>query len=295
MFNHDTYFGDCCDVVFRGNMFLRAASMGNKWRSDTTGASRNILIDDNLYVEGEIALGIGGNTSEPLRFANVTVINNVMLDIGRSRLTGRTLGWYLDIQDWDGGLVANNCLLHQASDEVRNSYGINVSGGSGRNVLIAGNVIHGIKSNHPGIILVGAPGLQSIRLSGNAVQFAEVGTRIASAEGPMAGYVLAGNSYFTSRAPAQWFTVDKQDAGLAVWGAETGEQNPGHMPMAFPDPGRTVETYMASLGGQPSFDAFIAAVRAQSMEHWDPALTASAVNEYVRAGFGMARVAAPVP
>ena len=295
MFNHDTYFGDCSDIVFRGNMFLRAASMGNKWRSDTTGASRNILIDDNLYVEGEIGIGIGGNTSEPLRFANVTVINNVLLDIGRSRPTGRNLGWYIGIQDWDGGLVANNCLLHQASDQVMNSHGILVSGGSGRKVLIAGNVVHGIKSNRPGIILVGAPGIQSIRLSGNAVQFAEVGTRIAGAEGPMTGFALEGNSYFTSRAPAQWFTVDGKEGGLDAWAAKTGEQDPGRMPTAFPDPHRTVETYMASLGGRPSFDAFIAAVRGQSKQNWDPALTARAVNDYVRAGFGMVRMPAPAP
>ena len=65
--------------------------------------------------------------------------------------------------------------------------------------------------------------------------------------------------------------------------------------MAYPDPNLTVETYMATLGGQPNFEAFIAAVRAQAKGHWNPALTASAVNDYVRAGFGIARMAAPVP
>ena len=63
--------------------------------------------------------------------------------------------------------------------------------------------------------------------------------------------------------------------------------------LAFPDPGRTVGTYMAFLGGQPTFDAFLAAVRTQAKGHWDPALTAPAVNDYVRAGYGIARAAVP--
>jgi len=293
MFNHDTYFSECNDIVFRGNMFLRAASSGNKWRSDETGGSRNILIDDNLYVEGEIGLSIGGNTQEPLRFVNVTVINNVMLDIGRARPTGRTLAWYIDIMDWDGGLVANNCLLHQASDDVMNSYGIHVRGSSTRNVLIRGNVIHGIKSSNAGLILADAPGLRNVTVTQNAIQFPQVGSRLASAQGPMTGFVLAGNTYFSGREPGQWFRVDRGDCDISAWVQKTGERNPVLRRLTFPDPDRTVETYMGALGGQPTFEAFLAAVRAQAKGNWNPALTASAINDYIRAGFGMARLSVP--
>ncbi len=287
MFNHDTYFAECSDTVFRGNMFLRASSIGNKWRSDKTGESRNVLLDDNLYVEGEIGMSIGGNTDAPLRFANVRVTNNVMLDVGRSRPTGRTLAWYFGIADWDGGLVANNCLLHQASDQVRNAYGIHMGGGSTRNVVIRDNIICGIKTNSAGLILTGAPAQHDITLSDNAIQFPQVGGRLAAAEGPLAGFVLRGNIYFSSRPAGEWFSVDGSACDLSAWMQKTGEKGAVGRKIDYPDPDRTTETYMASLGKPGTFAAFLASVHAQRKGHWDPALTASAVNDYVRAGFGM--------
>ena len=65
--------------------------------------------------------------------------------------------------------------------------------------------------------------------------------------------------------------------------------NPGgtapHEP--FPDPSRTVGSYFNSIGGSPATTAgFLAAARLQSKDNWNPALLASAVNNYIRAGFG---------
>jgi hypothetical protein len=152
--NHNTYFCNCHDTAFRGNVFLRAASIGNKWTANRgKGRSGNIVIDDNLYVEGELGITIGGNTPGPLRFTNARITNNVMLDIGRSRPAGRSLAWYLSINDWDGGLVAGNLFLHQASDEVKSVYGVRIGNhtqhgrykGKGihcRNVTIRNNNSH---------------------------------------------------------------------------------------------------------------------------------------------------------
>ncbi len=295
IFNHDTYFSECSDIVFRGNMFLRASSIGNKWKSNNPGQSHDVVLDDNLYVEGEIGLSIGGNTDAPLRFVNYRVTNNVMLDIGRARPTGRTLALYIGMTDWDGGLVANNCLLHQASDEVRNSRAISVGGASTRNVVIRDNVIYGIKTTRSGIVLKGAPDQHDITLSGNAVQFPRVGSRPAAAEGPLAGFVLRGNTYFSSRPAGEWFSVDGDACDLNAWVQKTGEKDAVNRRIAYPDPDRTTETYMASLGKPGTFAAFLVAVRDQRKGHWDPALTAAAVNDYVRAGFGMKRFTAAPP
>jgi hypothetical protein len=55
----------------------------------------------------------------------------------------------------------------------------------------------------------------------------------------------------------------------------------------FPDPSRTVGSYFNSIGGSPATTAgFLAAARLQSKDNWNPALLASAVNNYIRAGFG---------
>jgi hypothetical protein len=52
------------------------------------------------------------------------------------------------------------------------------------------------------------------------------------------------------------------------------------------DPKRTVGTYNASLGGLPTSSAFLTEARKQSKDYWRPQYTASAVNNYIRAGFG---------
>lgn len=54
----------------------------------------------------------------------------------------------------------------------------------------------------------------------------------------------------------------------------------------YPDPGRTLADYNASLGGERSFEAFIEAARSRGLQEWDERYTAAAINEYIRAGFG---------
>lgn len=51
------------------------------------------------------------------------------------------------------------------------------------------------------------------------------------------------------------------------------------------DPERTVGSYYASIGGTPDANAFLLALRNQSRSTWNEALTADAVNDYIREGF----------
>ena len=76
----------------------------------------------------------------------------------------------------------------------------------------------------------------------------------------------------------------------------TGANNLG-APEPFPNPGRTVGTYydfIVGSSGHTSFD-FIAAARGQSKDNWNPALMAAAVNDYIRAGFGITTSNSPPP
>ena len=63
----------------------------------------------------------------------------------------------------------------------------------------------------------------------------------------------------------------------------------------YPDPTRTVGTYAGTLGLTATTDAFLAAARTQSKDNWNTALTASAVNDYIRAGFGIGSASNPPP
>ncbi len=53
------------------------------------------------------------------------------------------------------------------------------------------------------------------------------------------------------------------------------------------DPNRTIATYHQALGRPASIDSFLYEAAKQSKQHWQPAYTAAAVNQYLRSGFNM--------
>ena len=90
------------------------------------------MVSDNLFVGGEIGISAGGNTDYNTgpRWENINIVDNVLIAIGRDQPTNRTLGWYIDVDDWNGGDVCGNYLLHNENLNVNNLNGINVSGHS---------------------------------------------------------------------------------------------------------------------------------------------------------------------
>jgi len=289
MFNHNTYFCNCHDVVFRGNMFLRASSSGNKWTANSGPASaRNLTIQDNLYVEGEVGISAGGNKPGPLRFANVRILNNVLLHLGRARPTYRDLGWGIDVLDWNGGTVAGNVVVQRQSDGIANTYALKVGShndeGRCRNVSIHDNVFYGSR-----VMFSETDRLEAVTFASNALQVTELDRALVNARGALDGIEFARNTYHNARPDDAWFSVEDKLLGFDAWCRRTGETGALARALDFPDPVRTVETYMASMGLEPTLEAFIAEVRKQSKANWRPEFTARAVNDYVRAGFGLAK------
>ena len=72
-------------------------------------------------------------------------------------------------------------------------------------------------------------------------------------------------------------------SGNVVWDWG-GRSDPG----PFAEPTRSLETYQAAIGGQPTVEAFLAAARAQRRGHYCLEYTTAAVLPYVRAGFAPA-------
>jgi hypothetical protein len=292
MLVHSVY---CCDLVgaiFRGNLFLRSSSIGIKLTATAPGSSRDVVVDNNLFVEGEIGISMGGNKYLPYRFVNPLIVNNVMLDLGRARPTGRDLGWGLSIENWDGGLVANNLFAHQASDKVLNAYAIAIRGQGTRNVAVRDNVIHGLKTRSAGIVLgQGDDKAGGIVLKDNLIQFPGRPSPLIRLEGTAAGYQLSGNTYWSGADPNAWFVAGSERKPLSLQAFTQLTQDPkaSAREVQFPDPTRTVEAYNAHVGGQATFEDFLAQVRGQSRANWRREYTAGAVNDWVRAGFGMKR------
>jgi hypothetical protein len=223
------------------------------------------------------------------------------LDIGKSRPTGRTLGWYVDATDWDGGLIANNLLLHQRSPDVRNVYAIHVGSsdakgtyqGQGvhcRNVTIRDNIVHGLESSGPILRVGGGERFENVVFTNNRVQLPGLRQPLVQIGKP-AGVTFEGNTYFSDGEADALFAIggraDQEELSFNEWIQKSGETRARFEKTSFPDASRSIERYMQSLGSAPTHAAFIAAVRKQSKANWRPELTAPTINDWFRAGFGV--------
>jgi chitodextrinase len=100
---------------------------------------------------------------------------------------------------------------------------------------------------------------------------------------------LSNNIFFKWASPA----IADQTSGTVTYTGYNvqdinGANNLGG-PEPFPNPSRTVGTYYDSVVGSSGHTSsdFLAAARRQSKANWNPALAAAAVNNYIRAGFGI--------
>jgi hypothetical protein len=289
MFNHNTYFAEARETVFRNNLFLRASSIGSKFTSNTASGTNainawDLLIDNNLYVEGEVGISLGGNDDQNNgpRWRNVQVTNNVMMHIGRTQPTERTLGWGLDVQDWDGGLVNGNIFTTWGDSTLNNNYAIHAAGDS-NDVSYTGNIVYDVSSGSPLVQFLDGSLQKRIAFNGN-----DLWTNDA---GPVMSYTLAsnagfgGNYFYSARSAAQWFSVNGASASLAQYQSAAADTSSVAGQRTYVDPTRTIETYLASKGYATDMDSFAALLCSQSKFNWNPDLRASAINDYIRAGF----------
>ncbi len=288
-FNHNTYFAETRNTIFRKNLFLRASSIGSKFTSNTpSGLNQvntwNLQIDDNLYVEGEIGISLGGNDNQHNgpRWRNIHVTNNIMMHIGRTQPTSRTLGWGLDVQDWRGGVVQGNIFASWGdSAVVNNTYALH-SVGDTTGVEYTNNIFYNIVGVNPQISFQN-PGNQSgIRFSGNEIQVtAPLMFNDLTEQG-----IFHDNYYSSTLDPSRWFSATGTHyVSLADYRTRTGDTTSIAGTRTYVDPNRTLETYLASLGLATDMDSFAALLVQQSKFNWRTELNAQAINQYIRDGF----------
>ena len=297
MFNHNTYFSEAFHTKFIRNIFLRSSSMQNKWAANSAKdgtidsvESHDLLVQDNLYVGGEIGISAGGNTDYDTgpRWENVDLIDNVLLAIGRDQPTNRTLGWYIEASDWKGGSICGNYLLNNDNALVTNLEGINLSGHSS-DVTISDNTIHGLLKGSSGVnsgaITIDAQVKSNITVDGNNIQLAGSKMRVLVAQ-DISSVVFESNSYFSGADADVWFRESESDREFESWKEETGDINSLVKQDSFSEPRRSFETYLSLIGASGSIDTFVELVVSQSKDDWSRDLTASAISDYIRDGYG---------
>jgi len=296
MFNHNTYFPKSQDTIFRKNIFIDASSIHNKWTADAKSEdgfdsiqSKNIVIENNVYIGGEIGISAGGNTdyNTGFRWQNITISNNIMFSIGRDRPTNRTLGWYIDASDWDGGMICGNYLLHNNNSSVTNLKGIEVSGHSS-DVLVQNNLIIGLinGSTHPNAaaLLLTGDEFENIRVERNVIQMDESLLRPVRANS-LVGIDFDQNRYFSQAEADNWFRVDSTDYSMEDWELISGETGAMSGQLEVVNPIRSIESYASSVGY--TLEQFKTEILGQSRSLWSQEFTAEAITEYIKTSYGI--------
>lgn len=281
IFNHDTYFAGCHSVAFRRNMFLRGSSIGTKWTANGgPGSSSDLVIEDNLYADNEVAISIGGNAQGPHRFRNVRIAGNVLTHPGRSRQTDRELGWGIEVKEWDSGSVRGNVLVHGRSAGVTNVWALSL-GGSSRKVTIADNVVWGWRGTS--LVVDTATTRSEVVVESNRFEIPGDAGTIASIKSGSKGVVFKNNKWIQPNGPT--FRLGTTTTKIDGWIASTGETGATTSADALPDTTRGIETYQKSNGRPATMETFIEDIRKQSRTSWRTPYSAAAVNRWIRAGF----------
>lgn len=280
-FNHNIYMAESTDYIIKDNILMRPSSLGTKLCQED-GLSSNVLVDNNLYVDGEIGLGFATHTEDEIRYSHYTITNNVMTNIGRSMPTGRSLGWYMTIGVVDGAVVKNNYLLHQTEDRG-GIYGVILERKVASDVLIEDNVIYGLR--YGGGVYRGNTEfvVSNILLRNNSIQIPLNSSALINLNRQSENEIkLVDNTYFSDVESGRRYRIN----GIYVTLDELSpNDNSIYKQIEYSDPNRDVDTYMASVGETATIDAFIEKCRAQDRYSWDSRFTAEEVNVWIKEGF----------
>jgi len=279
MYNHNMYL-NADGLVIRDNIIARASSMGIKMRSDNTGDAENLLFENNFLVDGEIGIGIGGNTSEPARFSDVTIRNNVFSQIGMGNPTERNFSWMLGVTDNAQALIEGNYFLHQPWYD--NAFGISLGGGSASDITVTDNLFYGLRRR--ALRVKAKSAWSNVSVDGNRFVDTELGSCLVDHEGGFSDITYANNEYLGTDG-TDWFCVDGNRRSMSEWESDSGESGASTFTGTFTDPDRTISTYAQSLGAGDSLESFLEVARQQSRLTWRADMTAGAVNDYIRVGF----------
>ena len=100
-------------------------------------------------------------------------------------------------------------------------------------------------------------------------------------------HTFGNNKWYSQVGASSGWMLDDSDLSLSAFSTAVGDTTSTFEQHSFPDPTRSIETYMAILGETATIDAFIVKARAQDRYNWDTRFTAETTNAWIRAGFGM--------
>ncbi len=281
-YRHNVYLQNLnTGVVFRGNIVASTDGLQARAGGD---------IEENLVMHNAIGIIIGGGGFPAIEADGVvaTVRHNVVLD-GNDLQAGSPRGWAwyqsgIKQGTMEYNVVANNVSGHGpvpiTFDVGNNGVGIHDTSFN-NNVVYNWNGVSTVKGDNTTMF--------NITFQSNKFQNHITAEPLLQHDNQSstAGFASSNNVFDTSAPVNACMAIGGGDISLATWKPMVHDTTSIEQNVTFPDPNRTIATYHASIGGGPSLVEFMAQARLQSKAYWRDQYTARAVNDYIRAGFGL--------
>jgi len=248
-----------CGGIVEDNLYINCPMMGSIAESDSQWNDNVVLGGADLDSTSSGDRGIGPDVT---RLPKFSMSGNVIA----SKLPGVGLGPALS--------------LNMKTTAPFTTGGPSVALPVNPQVSITGNVFY---RWHGSLLIQMFDG--SLTVTGN--KFSEnTATPVVDLYYTTAALHFSGDAWYSTSAPNQRMKINGDYMSFTTWQARTADSST-FVDSVFADPGRTVESYNVTIGGTPNLDNFMTAAKAQWKENWGSNLQAHAVNEYVRAGYGL--------
>ncbi len=294
-FNHNVYLSSTVmNAVFRQDVIADASNNGLLVRG---GAD----IEDNLFIDNPEAISYGASAGSMSTPGGVhgAIIGNVIA--GTRALGNLAYGFGIEIANTAPGaptMVAGNLFIGdtqhakpaiqldtiQDTKNPQDSVGVN-------DLTIQGNIINDwFRAITTDASFVnggtGVTGFNRVTIRNNDFQLSTNYLIRQNHPYDATEETWSGNNYYNMDAGGKWFVIGSHPMTFSEWKAQidpTGTSNAD----AFPDATRNVALYDGLNGGAGTAASLLATERAQSSDQWNAAYLATAVNDYLRAGFGL--------
>lgn len=275
IFNHNLYvnYTGGTPTTFRNNISARASSHGAQFR---TGG----IIDNNLFYQNALNILIG-SSQNVVPINDSVVSNNVVIDAKDVYTNPR--GNALDIVGGNNHLVINNIFKDRVTGSGQPC--ISVNGGSFpvRNLNLTRNIVSNWRA-------------QSFYFSGPSNSVNQVTFRQNEVYEPLSQMIMDGPSYPATNLSVYNKYYNPSTQPFLVGGAYrtptqyfslVGDVGSTYSTTVPPLQTVNLDTYYNTLRNtNTGAVGFLTEARENRKGNWDPALTAWAVNNYIRAAYG---------
>jgi hypothetical protein len=294
IFNHNLYLEQSStNVVVRNCISARASATGIQMRGSRMDAINNLLINNPLALVGGHQEAVVGQEWTG------SMLDNVILgsgDIGEAPNV-RPHGFGIMHGRGRGARIERNIVAHN-TNSVGLEPGIATDRQISLNMTIADNIIYNWTSGNPEqrspAFRVGhrTTPLDPTFVVRNNIFAQPLGGPVLQSTATPPGGTWSGNTYYTTNSQDHVLLV-QEFIPIAQWISNAGDTNARNQAPSFPEPNRSIASYMEQLGASGGLEEFLAQARLQSRSNWRTEFTAQAVNAYIREGFG--RPANPGP